>query len=121
MTNRHRFLVDENVERKWVEVLREAGYTATLVGEHDELGNGTPDAELLSHAGASGEAVLTGDFDDFADPPHGDHCGVLLYNTDREPGDEPSVDAFLIGVERLFSRYDDLTGEVAFLREWLPG
>jgi hypothetical protein len=104
-----------------VDALREAGYTATLVGERDELGNGTPDIELLSHAEASGETVLTGDFADFADQPHDDHCGVVLYNTDREPGEEPSVGTFLIGVERLFSRYDDLVGGVAFLREWFPG
>ena len=68
----------------------------------------------------TGLTLLTGDFEDFGEPPHSDHCGVVLFNTDKEPGGEPSAAAFLIGVERLLSRYDGLGGEYAFLRKWIP-
>lgn len=101
-------------------MLREAGYTVELVDEHERLGPGTPDGELLSYGGVSGLTLLTGDFEDFSRPPHADHCGVVLFNTDREPGEEPAADAFLIGLERLLSRYDGLDGEYVFLRQWFP-
>lgn len=75
-----KFLGDENVERRLLSALQQAGYDVT--GIVDEYPHGLSDREVLALAKREDRILLTNDRSDFGElvfRSHHPHCGVILF------------------------------------------
>src|SRR5712692_7453025 len=75
-----KFLGDENVERRLLSALQQAGYDITAIGS--EYPQGLSDREVLDIANREGRILLTNDRSDFGElvfRSHQPHCGVILF------------------------------------------
>ncbi|MFL1462320.1 DUF5615 family PIN-like protein [Roseococcus sp. DSY-14] len=77
-----RLLCDENVPRRMVEALRQAGHDAAWVAE---VARGAPDREVLARAVAEGRVLLTFDTDFGALAAQGQAAGVILLRFRQRP------------------------------------
>jgi hypothetical protein len=82
--------------------------------EHPKLGEGTPDEEVLTFAKNQELITLTADVSDFTDPPVGDHSGVIIFDSERDPSGSDVVEA----VGNIIEQYPDLSGYEAFVKDW---
>lgn len=107
--------MDENTEERLWGALTETVDEVRHVKQ--TFGEGTPDPDLLSAAADRGWVLLTRD-SDFTDPPIDDHAGVLVV-TETDVRGGLSGDDLETAVSQILRQYPDLSGEVAYVTDWL--
>ena len=109
-----RLLTDENIDTEWRRALADDGHDVVPAVDTAALEIGDPDTAVLDAATALDRVLVTADQSDFADPPRDDHAGIIIVASVTRSGGEVRR-----AVRRLDRTEYDLTGEVAYLGDWL--
>lgn len=109
------FLLDENVERRVAEYLRQEGHRADLVV--DDLGPGVDDLpDVLPYAVEHDLLLVTKDVSDFGSLEYGDHEGIILIYDHAHSAYEIATGLFtLVGS---YGTRNDLR-HIEVLEDWL--
>lgn len=105
-------LADENVDTEWIQALHGDGHDVARVVDVDEPGAADP--TVLAVAIRSDRVLLTADQSDFGDPPRDDHSGIIIVADITRTGGHVRR-----AVRRIERSYPDLSGNVAYVSDWL--